>query len=70
MLVDGAIIGTAKGAVEGVDFVVNGVHCNEPRHVHVQHEDRLCKFWLEPVTLARNDGFSARKLTRSATRCR
>ena len=25
MLVDGAIIGTAKAAVEGVDFVVNGV---------------------------------------------
>ncbi len=24
---------------------------------------RLCKFWLEPVTLAKNDDFSARELT-------
>ena len=30
---------------------------------HVQREDRLCKFWLEPVMLANNDGFSARGLT-------
>jgi len=37
--------------------------CNGPPHVHVQREDRLCKFWLEPVKLAKNDGFSAREFT-------
>jgi hypothetical protein len=36
--------------------------CNEPRHVHAQPEERLCKFWLDPLTLASNDGFSAREL--------
>jgi len=32
--------------------------CNEPRHMHVSRERMLCKFWLEPVALARNSGFS------------
>jgi uncharacterized protein DUF4160 len=36
--------------------------CNEPEHVHVQRENRVCKYWLSPVTLARNDDFSAREL--------
>jgi hypothetical protein len=38
--------------------------CNEPRHVHVQREKMTCKFWLEPVSLARNRGFSAQELNR------
>jgi hypothetical protein len=32
--------------------------CHEPRHVHVQRERRLCKYWLEPVVLASNHGFT------------
>jgi hypothetical protein len=36
--------------------------CNEPRHVHVQRERKTCKFWLEPVALARNNGFAAQEL--------
>ena len=36
--------------------------CNEPMHVHVRRERMVCKFWLEPVTLAQNHGFSAREL--------
>jgi len=31
-------------------------------HVHIDHDDRSCKFWLEPVTLARNLGFSPKEL--------
>ena len=38
--------------------------CSEPRHVHVQRERHLCEFWLEPLTLATNDGFTARVLNR------
>ncbi|MFO7679443.1 MAG: DUF4160 domain-containing protein [Chloroflexota bacterium] len=38
--------------------------CNESRHVHVQREKMTCKFWLEPVSLARNRGFSAQELNR------
>jgi hypothetical protein len=37
---------------------------NEPPHVHVDRDDQSAKFWLEPVALARNLGFSARELTR------
>jgi len=38
--------------------------CTEPPHVHVEREDRTCKFWLEPLGLARNHGFDARELSR------
>jgi hypothetical protein len=26
-------------------------------------ENKVCKYWLRPVALSRNDGFSARELT-------
>ena len=35
---------------------------NEPPHVHIDRDDQSCKFWLEPISLARNLGFSAREL--------
>ena len=31
---------------------------NEPPHVHVDRDDQSAKFWLIPVSLARNLGFS------------
>jgi hypothetical protein len=34
----------------------------EPSHVHVDREHLSAKFWLEPVSLARNLGFSAKEL--------
>ena len=37
---------------------------NEPPHVHVDRDDKSAKFWLEPVGLARNLGFTARELRR------
>ena len=33
--------------------------CTEPAHVHVERENNTCKFWLEPIELARNHGFSS-----------
>ena len=36
--------------------------CNEEPHVHVRRERMTCKFWLEPIELANNHGFSAREL--------
>jgi len=36
--------------------------CNQPAHVHVERENSTCKFWLEPIELARSHGFSAREL--------
>jgi uncharacterized protein DUF4160 len=35
---------------------------NEPPHVHVDRDDLSAKFWLNPVNLARNLGFSDREL--------
>ena len=36
----------------------------EPPHVHVDRDDLSAKFWLEPVTLARNFGFAPTELRR------
>ncbi len=35
---------------------------NEPPHVHVDRDDQSAKFWLAPVALARNLGFSGHEL--------
>jgi len=35
---------------------------NEPPHIHVDRDGLSAKFWLNPVALARNFGFSAREL--------
>jgi hypothetical protein len=29
---------------------------NEPPHIHVETSDGECKFWLDPVRLAKNKG--------------
>ncbi|MGO8792196.1 MAG: DUF4160 domain-containing protein [Terriglobia bacterium] len=36
----------------------------EPPHVHIDRERFSPKFWLQPVSLARNLGFSARESRR------
>ena len=45
-------------------FFFYSFDCSEPKHVHVQREKKTCKFWLEPVALARNNGFSAKELNK------
>lgn len=35
---------------------------NEPPHVHVDRDDQSAKFWLSPVGLAYNLGFSPKEL--------
>ena len=35
---------------------------NEPPHIHVRFNDTECKFWLEPIQLAKNKGIPAHKL--------
>jgi len=37
---------------------------NEPPHIHVDRDDLSAKFWLRPVGLARNLGFSPKELRR------
>jgi len=36
----------------------------EPAHVHVERENKVAKFWLDPVRLARSGGFSRKELGR------
>ena len=36
--------------------------CNEPKHLHIQRDKLTCKFWLEPITLSKNSGFSPKEL--------
>jgi len=43
-------------------FYFYSFDCNEPPHVHVRRERMTCKFWLDPIELANNHGFTAREL--------
>jgi hypothetical protein len=43
-------------------FFFYSFDCTEPVHVHVRRDHREAKFWLAPVDLARNRGFSAKEL--------
>ena len=53
---------TVKGIPGPYRFYFYSFDCNEPEHVHVQREDRVCKFWLTPLVLADNEGFVSREL--------
>lgn len=53
---------TVKGIAGPYRRFFYSFDCTEPRHVHVQREQSLCKFWLEPLALSSNDGFSPREL--------
>jgi Domain of unknown function (DUF4160) len=35
---------------------------NEPPHIHIDRDKSSAKFWLEPVSLSSNLGFSAKEL--------
>lgn len=39
---------------------------NEPPHVHVQREDKVAKFWLDPVVIQKTGGFNPKELNRIA----
>jgi len=37
---------------------------SEPPHIHIEEDDRVAKFWLNPVNLAESHGFRAHELNR------
>ncbi len=44
-------------------FYFYSYDCGEPRHMHVDRENKSAKFWLDPeVTLADNHGYSRKEL--------
>ena len=36
----------------------------EPRHIHVERDDCLAKFWLEPVRLNSSGGFTRSEISK------
>ena len=32
--------------------------CDEPKHIHIERDDKIVKFWLDPVRLQSSGGFS------------
>ena len=37
---------------------------DEPPHVHVERDDKVAKFWLDPIRLERSGGFNRTELGR------
>ena len=37
---------------------------DEPQHVHVEHDNNVAKFWLDPVRLQTSGGFSRSDIKR------
>lgn len=35
---------------------------NEPSHIHVKRDRKIVKFWLSPISLAKNRGFQEHEL--------
>jgi len=50
--------------VSGFRFFFYSLEGLETPHIHVEHGDRVAKFWLDPVPLAESHGFRAHDLNR------
>ena len=37
---------------------------DEPPHIHVEREDKIAKFWLDPIRLHRSGGFPRQEIGR------
>ena len=49
--------------VKGYRFFFFSLEGTEPPHIHVEHAERVAKFWLNPIVLARSHGFRSNELT-------
>lgn len=50
--------------VSGFRFFFYSLEGTEPPHIHVEHGERVAKFWLDPVQLAGSRGFRSQELNR------
>ena len=48
------------------DFIFFSSDEGEPTHIHVKRDRQIAKFWLKPVSLAKNKGFKEHELTQVA----
>ena len=37
---------------------------DEPQHIHVEHNDKIAKFWLDPVRLQSSGGFDRKEISK------
>jgi len=44
-------------------FVFFSSDGGEPPHVHIKRDQQIAKFWLNPISLARNKGFNEHELS-------
>jgi hypothetical protein len=50
--------------VESCRFFFYAGDRDEPPHVHVARDDRIAKFWLDPVRLQHSGGFGRNEINR------
>jgi hypothetical protein len=50
--------------VKGCRFFFFSMEGNEPPHIHIEHGDKVAKFWLDPVNLASSNGFRSYELSK------
>ena len=50
--------------IDGFRFFFFSNEGNEPPHIHVQRAENYAKFWLEPLQLAANSGYTSREIAR------
>ena len=43
-------------------FVFFSSDQGEPMHIHVKRDRRIAKFWLNPISLAKNRGFKQHEI--------
>jgi hypothetical protein len=48
--------------IKGLRFHFYSDERTEPAHIHIRSADGECKFWLSPISLARNRGIPAHQL--------
>jgi hypothetical protein len=48
------------------DFVFFSSDKGEPPHIHVKRDRQICKFWLNPISVAKKRGFKEHELNRIA----
>ncbi|MBT3877709.1 MAG: DUF4160 domain-containing protein [Candidatus Scalindua sp.] len=37
---------------------------DEPQHIHIERDDKIAKFWLDPVRLQNSGGFSRKEINK------
>jgi hypothetical protein len=51
-----------KKPIDGYRFFFYSNEGGEPPHVHVQRAENVAKFWIDPLELESNEGFSSQQI--------